>query len=383
MPKVTCPNCGTTIDLENRRKIDYGKICQALEKGPKSFTDLLKITGLPRKTLSLRLNYLCESKIVTKNGDYSLNGHSSAQLVKETVQAMDAFNDWKRFVRTFALVFLLTVGTASVVSAFVNMMPITTIPANPPVASVAITPSLPYYIGSTNTLTFDASTSAASNSEIVSYLWKFGDGTTAKGKTVTHTYLKAGNYEVTLLVVDSEGLSTVVKTIVPVLPTPCSRLYIEAPTALKIGDTFTAAVVIEGVTDLTAWQFGINYDPSVLEVELQEIKVYDEYGELTILTKSAFVEGPFLSQGGNTYFVVPQSLQALVPGKIPFHGCTLLGNSTQAVSGSGILAFIRFKCVGSGSSSLTLTDTLLINYDCDLIPIPEGKLEGVQVRVSP
>jgi hypothetical protein len=36
------------------------------------------------------------------------------------------------------------------------------------------------------------------NDEVVSYLWTFGDGSTASGREVTHTYNQPGEYEVCL-----------------------------------------------------------------------------------------------------------------------------------------------------------------------------------------
>jgi hypothetical protein len=381
MPKVTCPKCGTTIDLENRRNVDYGKIFQALQKGPQSFTHLLKTTGLPRKTLSLRLNYLCASGAISKNGGYSLNGHSSEKLIEETVHAVEAFSgDWKRFARAFSLILLMAVGTASVVSAFITVVPVVTITKSPPVAAIVVSPDTTYYMGSTNTLTFDASTSVTENGKIGTYMWKFGDGENAKGAKVSHTYAKAGNYKVTLLVVDSEGLGNTAETFVPILPIPCDRLYVAAPQdPLKVGDAFTAVIFVENVTDMGAWQFGMSYNSSVLEMVLSTTWVHDAYGN-PMQAPSAFVEGPFLKQGGNTYFVVPQDFAVFGGGAIPFHGSCLYGQS-QTVSGSGTLAYIRFECIGSGESSLTLTDTFLLNDDSDMIPILS--LEAALVRVSP
>ena len=77
MPQIRCPNCGTSINLEMRKKTDLNLIVQSLQKGPKTFTQLLKITRLPRKTLSLRLKELINSKIIIKDGDYRLNGSLS------------------------------------------------------------------------------------------------------------------------------------------------------------------------------------------------------------------------------------------------------------------------------------------------------------------
>lgn len=51
---------------------------------------------------------------------------------------------------------------------------------------------------------FDASDSV-STGEIESYEWEFGDGSTATGMTVEHTYDQGGQYEVELTLTDSQG----------------------------------------------------------------------------------------------------------------------------------------------------------------------------------
>lgn len=58
-------------------------------------------------------------------------------------------------------------------------------------------------------LTFDASGTVVSNlpedNVAVGWAWDFGDGETASGEGVTHTYDKAGTYTVQLTVTDSAG----------------------------------------------------------------------------------------------------------------------------------------------------------------------------------
>jgi PKD repeat protein len=58
-------------------------------------------------------------------------------------------------------------------------------------------------------LSFDASGSVVSNlpegNVAVGWSWKFGDGESAKGEVVTHTYEKAGAYTIELTVTDSAG----------------------------------------------------------------------------------------------------------------------------------------------------------------------------------
>jgi PKD repeat protein len=54
-------------------------------------------------------------------------------------------------------------------------------------------------------VTFDGSGSSASNSTITSYEWDFGDGTTATGQQVTHTYDTGGEFTATLTVTADDG----------------------------------------------------------------------------------------------------------------------------------------------------------------------------------
>jgi len=60
--------------------------------------------------------------------------------------------------------------------------------------------------GSANqTILFDVSVSVGPDSEIISYSWDFGDGTTGTGKNPSHVYTKPGVYSVILTVLDNTG----------------------------------------------------------------------------------------------------------------------------------------------------------------------------------
>ena len=72
-----------------------------------------------------------------------------------------------------------------------------------------------------DTLTFSGSDSQSS-APITRYDWDFGDGNTAQGVRVNHTYQNAGSYRVMLTVTDEagrQGRSTMVVTIISIAPT--------------------------------------------------------------------------------------------------------------------------------------------------------------------
>jgi PKD repeat protein len=58
------------------------------------------------------------------------------------------------------------------------------------------------------TVQFDGSQSTDQDGSIVSYAWTFGDGGSASGPTVSHTYAAAGSYTATLTVTDNTGLTS-------------------------------------------------------------------------------------------------------------------------------------------------------------------------------
>jgi tetratricopeptide (TPR) repeat protein len=75
----------------------------------------------------------------------------------------------------------------------------------PAIASISYYPTSPRM---EEKVTFDASQSADPDGKIVDYEWKFGDGYSANGDKVKHTYLEVGNFTVTLILTDNKGKKT-------------------------------------------------------------------------------------------------------------------------------------------------------------------------------
>jgi len=123
MPQITCPNCGMTINLENRKRIDFNLIADAAKKQPKTFTELLHITKLSRKTLSLRLKELCEKGTLVKDaGMYRLNGPSEYENNgKNLAKGFLRVSHDKRIGKGLMLIAFLLCSSASgyVLAAFI------------------------------------------------------------------------------------------------------------------------------------------------------------------------------------------------------------------------------------------------------------------------
>jgi len=109
-------------------------------------------------------------------------------------------------------------------------------------------------------VTFNASESTAPDGTIVSYLWNFGDNSTANDTIVTHRYSARGVFDVNLTVVDSDGLvnSTVMELQVGLPPIP---LFTFSPTSILVGDEVTFQASETGFGHSYKWDFGEGAEP--------------------------------------------------------------------------------------------------------------------------
>lgn len=117
MPQIRCPHCGARINLETRKETDFRMILSSLKRGPKTFTDLLRATELPRKTLSLRLKELSELKLIIKDGGYRLNDEPPSNLGGEMLERL---NKPTLFTRKRVIVLFLILCIAIPASSYVQ-----------------------------------------------------------------------------------------------------------------------------------------------------------------------------------------------------------------------------------------------------------------------
>jgi hypothetical protein len=125
------------------------------------------------------------------------------------------------------------------------------------------------------------------------------------------------------------------------------------------GDSLSVDVVVNGVTDLYAFQFDLVFDPTKLQA----------------ISSS---EGLFLPSGGTTFFV-PGAIDN-VNGVISFVADTLIG-PVPGVTGNGDLASISFMAAASGTSFLNLTNLLFL--DSTLNDIGNLTTTGGSVTIEP
>jgi PKD repeat protein len=107
-------------------------------------------------------------------------------------------------------------------------------PIAPSDAGFTIAPTTPT---KNQEVTFSASATDDGPLTDASYSWSFGDGGTATGTTVKHTFTANGAREVTLTVTDADGLTVTVKKTVTVTSQAPTAAFTAAPTALTAGAT--------------------------------------------------------------------------------------------------------------------------------------------------
>jgi len=138
-------------------------------------------------------------------------------------------------------------------------------------------------------------------------------------------------------------------------------LYIDPQITIgRVSETFSISVSVAEVIDLYGWEFKLYYRNDILNA-------------------TEVLEGPFLKTGGPTYFTgAPSETRGIWNDYNATHGrihvwCTLL-EEIPGVDGTGVLATITFKVTKSGESSLTLSQTFLINSK--VIEIPHENIDG-------
>ncbi len=118
--------------------------------------------------------------------------------------------------------------------------------------------SAPQSAGEGDEVTFVASATDPGD-DTITFQWDFGDGTTAEGAQVTHTYADDGDYDLLLIVRDEDGGESVAAGSIEILNISPAIVSLEAPSTGNQGQLleFSAAATDPGDDVLTfTWDFG-------------------------------------------------------------------------------------------------------------------------------
>ena len=131
------------------------------------------------------------------------------------------------------------------------------LPGKPPEAVIEASPAfglLPLEVD------FDASQSSDKDGKIIGYRWNFGDGETAVGKKVSHTFADEGTYTVILTVIDDDLLSGTAKVDIEVSSgQPVASFEASSESGLvplKVEFNASASIDPDGDIVTYEWDFG-------------------------------------------------------------------------------------------------------------------------------
>lgn len=168
----------------------------------------------------------------------------------------------------------------------------------------------------TGDLIFFNSTSYDPDGIIINWTWDFGDGNTAYGENVTHTYWDNGNYTVNLTVMDNgSATASIEKTVVVSNQPPTADFTFtpEYPTAnenIYFNDNSTDP---DGIIGTWWWDFGDGYYS-----DLQNPKhIYDIAGNFTVNLSVTDDDG--------SIDTVEKTITVLPPNEPPY-GPTITGS---------------------------------------------------------
>jgi PKD repeat protein len=214
--------------------------------------------------------------------------------------------------------------------------------------------------------------------QIASYTWSFGDGNTASGRSVSHTYRDAGNFAVSLTIVDALGRRATVthSVIVGAGANPTATFSMSPPSGATTGQTinFNAAASTAApghrITDYS-WDFGDGSSAGGVTVA----HAYATNGTYTVVLtvtddagrKGVATQSPAVGTGGPTASFtfspsqpsIRQSVTFDASNSRPTAGRTIVGYAwvfDDGSTGSGVTTTHAFNAAGSYAVRLTITD---------------------------
>lgn len=213
-----------------------------------------------------------------------------------------------------------------------------------PVARVTATTD-----ATTRTVTFTAAQSYDLDGDTLSQQWDFGDGETAQGPEVEHTYADADPVEVTLTVSDQLGATdTATMTVHPANHVPVLDLERPRPGTFAVGDTVELSATATDVEDgslTVSWDTALKHCPFAGSCHLHPdgtttgssySRAFTDHGNDTTMLVTARTEDDTGATASVTYEAVPtlRTLTVTSPVAISVNGVPAA--AAQVVAGSTV-----------------------------------------------
>jgi len=228
------------------------------------------------------------------------------------------------------------------------------------------------YIG--ESIAFDASGSYDPDGTIVSYSWDFGDGNTATGVTVSHTYADNGFYVVNLTVTDNDGATDSAHATKTVMNRPPVANFTESAHTVDTGESIafdaSGSSDPDGTIASYSWDFGdgdtatgvsVSHSYAISGTYIVTLTVTDDDGatDFVAATKTVRNRGPVASFTESAHTVdTGESIAFDASGSSDPDG-TIVGYSWDfgdGTGGSGISVRHAYSQDGVYTVTLTVTD---------------------------
>ena len=206
-------------------------------------------------------------------------------------------------------------------------------------------------------ITFTDNTVPEEGTTIVSWLWKFGDeaGSTSNEQNPTFTYMKDGNYTVSLTVTDSNGLKARHEQVVTII-NPTTPDFTTDKEEYEMGETvqFTDATTTKTGTTITAWHWSFGDADGNTSDEQNPVFVYTEPGSyaVTLTVTDSYDLEASVTKNITVYDpAAAASLEwsALLGGKVQ-------AGSSAALSPDGSTVYMMRSLSGSDVAALVAYD---------------------------
>jgi PKD repeat protein len=129
------------------------------------------------------------------------------------------------------------------------------------------------------TVSFDASASRDLDGEIASFRWIFGDGASATGPVVSHSYATPGTFGATLVVTDDEGAASTAMVDITAIAGP-------VPPSVTIGGMVTFERVPFSTNDNKGLDYTRTFEAPARAVEVELVRSSDQATIQAVVTDS-------------------------------------------------------------------------------------------------